>query len=482
MRTLPRGELAALVIASLFIASSALVPGTRAHAQADEATDDDGTGPAMSSPEGQDDAEGEDVVEEPPDTLEPVRPPPVPPPSPLNGRVAALERRLATSEQCGARARENAARSVVRVRSGNEWAAGFVYHSDRYVVTAFSVISRGQGTTVIAEDGSSHDTLLLARDEELDLAILELREPIEGVGPLPRRDSPAPILGEEVVAIGHPFAAARRALGERGEGLLTWSISQGHIGAINDVGIQADVALTADHSGGPLVDCEGYVLGMITGAGLLSADLGLVARIDRADELIGEAGQPSEFLGSMRLTLGIGAAVILDESGRAAGGGYLTLGAVLFDRISWMNRVGLFTGGIDDPMGDVLEHSRDIVRVETMLGYRFFVDVFGLTTLYIVPELGAMIMNQRASSRRVAVRPGCTPSDTDSCIDIIEENDIGTVARGTPSGSGDEWVVRPAAGLTFLLGGLVEIGYTFELGLETDPIETYHELRGGFVF
>ncbi len=386
---------------------------------------------------------------------------------------------------CGARAHDVAAQAVVRVRSANEWAAGFAYHSPRHVVTAWSVISRGQGTTVYTQDGTRYETQLLARDEQLDLAVLELREPLEGVTPLAPAPETSAGLGRDVVAIGHPFANASRLLGERGEGLLRWSIAQGRVGAVNAQGIQADVALTADHTGGPLVDCEGRVLGMVTGAGLLSADLGLVARVSRVDTLIEEAGDAGEFLGNLRLTLGLGAGLVIDEEGRAAGGFYLTLGAVLFDRVSWMNRVGLYSGGIDDPVGDVLEHSRDMVRVESLLGYRFFVDLFGLTTMYIVPAGGLMVMHQRASARRVTVQPGCVPSATDSCVAIVEENDIGAVARGSASGSGDEWVVRPALGLTFLFGGNFEIGYTLEIGglgdLEPGPTETYHALRIGFL-
>lgn len=453
-------------------------PGTTdaTEAEGEETGEDEGAEDEGAGDEGAED-EGGGATEEPAEEAiepEPAVPPPAavePPPAPVR-------------PTCGATAHEVAAQAVVRVRSGGEWAAGFAYHSPRHVVTAWSVINRGQGTTVYTRDGTRYETLLLARDEQLDLAVLELREPLEGVTPLSPAPETSARLGARVVAIGHPFFQANQLLGERGEGLLRWSISHGRIGAANAQGIQADVALTADHTGGPLVDCQGRVLGMVTGAGLLSADLGLVARVGRVDELIAEAGEAGEFLGNFRLSLGLGAALIIDEEGRAAGGFYLTLGAILFDRISWMNRVGLFMGGIDDPMGDVLEHSRDIVRVETMLGYRFFVDLFGLTTMYIVPAGGVMVMNQRASRRRATLTPGCSDPTMGECsVDIVEENDFATIAADTPSiQSEEEWVVRPAVGLTFLLGGTFEIGYTFELGLDTRPIETYHVARAGFVF
>lgn len=454
---------------------------------------DDAEGEAPSTEEPEADAtdpeaaEGDaESTEDEPAAEEESEPEPEPEPPPPPVEVAPeppVQSSMADAPTCGATAHEAAAQAVVRVRSGNEWAAGFAYHSSRHVVTAWSVINRGQGTTVYTRDGTRYETLLLARDEQLDLAVLEVREEMAGVTPLQPAPETSAMLGREVIAIGHPFFGATRLLGERGEGLLRWSIAQGRVGAVNEQGIQADVALTADHTGGPLVDCQGRVLGMITGAGLLSADLGLVARIARADSLIAEAGEAGEFLGNFRLSMGLGAGLVIDEQGRAAGGFYLTLGAILFDRISWMNRVGLFTGGIDDPLGDVLEHSRDIVRVETMLGYRFFVDLFGLTTMYIVPAGGVMVMNQRGSQRTANVV--CTdPTMADTCsVDVVEERDYATIAGATPNAgfqSDQEWVVRPTVGLSFILGGTFEIGYTLEIGLETSEVETYHVIRAGF--
>ena len=370
---------------------------------------------------------------------------------------------------CAGRAREAAANAVVRVRSGGQWGAGFVYHSSRHVVTAFSLIQLGQAATVVARDGRHYETRLLAHDADYDLAILELTEPIPDVEPLAPAPETSAAVGAAVIAIGHPFAGVARLLGERGEGLLAWSVSEGTIGAVNGFGIQADLALTAGHAGAPLLDCSGRVLGMVAGSGLLSADLGLVARVGRVDELIEGAGEASEFLGDLRLRMGLGAAIVIDEEGAVAAGFYLTIGAILFDRLSWMNRVGLFMGGLPDPVGDELEVSRTLVRVETMLGYRFFVDIGGLFTVYIVPSGGATIANDRRSTRTAAVTPGCVPSDTESCIAF-------TTAES------DEWIVRPAASLDLLFGDNLQIGYTFELGLETPQVETYHTVRVGLLF
>jgi len=369
---------------------------------------------------------------------------------------------------CSARAREVALDSVVRVRSGHDWGAGFVYGTRRNVVTAFRLIRLGRGIRVVTRDGRQHDARVLARDESADLAILALDEDLDAPPLQPAPESSAAV-GHEVVAMGHPFPGVSQALGERGIGLLRWSVSQGRVAAVNDTAVQADIALSAGHAGGPLLDCEGRAVGMITGAGILSPNVGLMVRTARIDRVMGDAGEPSDFLGTLRPQLGIGGALHIDQSGRVALGVYLTLGAVLFDRISWMNRIGLFMGGVDGPTGDELSVDRQLIRIESLLGYRFFVDVFGLTTLYVVPAGGLAVENDRLSTRRAAVTPMCTPDMDTSCVDISETTSA-------------DWLVRPAAGLSFLFGGTLEISYAIEIALDVDPVVTYHQVRLGVLF
>ena len=201
-----------------------------------------------------------------------------------------------------------------------------------------------------------------------------------------------------------------------------------------------------------------------------------MVRTSRIDGVIEDAGEPGEYLGDLRPQLGLGGGFIVDESGSASLGLYLILGAILFDRISLMNRVGIFFGGIDGPMGDELSVDRQLIRIESLLGYRIFVDVFGFTTAYIVPAGGMVVFNQRDSTRRAMVVPGCVPDEMTSCINFEEE-------------TSSRWIVRPALGLSLLLfDGHLEVGYTIEIGTDSefdgvvDPVATYHEVRLGLLF
>ncbi len=372
---------------------------------------------------------------------------------------------------CAARAREVAVDAGVRVRSGDEWGAGFVYGSPRTVVTSFGLLSLGRPVTVVARDGTHLEARVVASDESYDLAILETSAPVPGATPLQPAPETSAMLGMPVVAIGHPHPGAARALGPRGQGLLRWSVSQGTIGAVNENGIQADLSLSEGFAGAPLLDCEGRALGMIAGAGLLGPGLGLAARIGHADELIEHAAPSGEFHGNLRLRFGIGGVILIDQEGRVAGGGYVTLGATLFDRLSWMNRVGLLFGG-STPLGpSELSVDRTLVRVESLLGWRFFVDVGGFTTFYIVPAIGLTVTHTSETRRSVAVAPvaGCTPSATDACL-----------AAQITDANVEGWEVHPAAGLTFLFGNLA-IGYTLEIRVD-EPVTTFHAVNLGFLF
>jgi hypothetical protein len=397
-----------------------------------------------------------DELEEP--EVQPMRQP-VPVPVPVPPEPAT----------CAARAREVAADSVVRIRSGSSWGAGFVYGANNRVVTSMSLIALGQPITVVARDGTQVGARLLASDGDYDLAVLETSAPVTGARPLDPAPETSAILGRPVVAIGHPFAGISGLLGPRGQGLLRWSVAQGSIAAVNEHGVQVDMALDEGHSGAPLLDCEGRAIGMLAGAGLLGPNVGLAVRVAEIDRAIEGASGPSDFLGDLRLRFGIGGILQIDEEGRAAGGGYLVLGATLFDRVSWMNHVGLLFGGIGDPGVDELSLDRTLVRIESLLGYRFFLDIGGFTTLYIVPAGGITVNHDSRTTRSVAVTPGCTPSDTDSCIAITKS----TV---------DEWYVRPAIGLSFLFGGAVEIGYVLEIGFERPEVETFHNVTLGVQF
>ncbi len=89
---------------------------------------------------------------------------------------------------------------------------------------------------------------LTAADPLLDLAVLQV--PGLEAPPLPTRDTPLRV-GEPVLALGHPRQSV-------------WSFTAGVVSALHLGLIQHDAPLNQGNSGGPLIDCEGRLVGVNT--------------------------------------------------------------------------------------------------------------------------------------------------------------------------------------------------------------------------
>jgi hypothetical protein len=83
--------------------------------------------------------------------------------------------------------------------------SGFVWDESGLIVTNFHVIAGANGLHVTLHDGSEYEAELIGVAPEKDLAVLRLREPPEGLVPLPLGDSSELSVGRKVLAIGNPF-------------------------------------------------------------------------------------------------------------------------------------------------------------------------------------------------------------------------------------------------------------------------------------
>jgi serine protease Do len=139
------------------------------------------------------------------------------------------------------------------VRAGE--GAGVIWHPDGLVVTNAHCI-RQREVRIRSASGELLDAEVVARERELDLAILEV----------PRLGGRSPTLadveslraGEVLIAYGHP-------LGVRGAlalGVLHAVVRDARSGAPR--WIAADIRLAPGNSGGPLVDAAGRIVGINT--------------------------------------------------------------------------------------------------------------------------------------------------------------------------------------------------------------------------
>lgn len=149
-------------------------------------------------------------------------------------------------------------RSLVQLTNGRRGSgAGTIWHADGLILTNAHVVQQ-HAPQVTLWDGRTYPSQLLAYDEKRDLAALCIQE--SNLPTIELGNSKRLRAGQWVVAVGHPWGV----------------IGAASAGAIIDVGvpvewarypielIQVGVQLRPGHSGGPLVDGNGRLVGINT--------------------------------------------------------------------------------------------------------------------------------------------------------------------------------------------------------------------------
>lgn len=132
--------------------------------------------------------------------------------------------------------------------------AGIVWDAGGLILTNNHVVGR-HSPVVVLQDDREYESRLLARDPDVDLALLS----IEATGLTPLLPaSISPRVGEMVFAFGHPW-------GQRNT--VTRGIVSALVHAHNRRGeqlpvVRSDVPLAPGNSGGPLVNAKGEVIGI----------------------------------------------------------------------------------------------------------------------------------------------------------------------------------------------------------------------------
>jgi len=145
--------------------------------------------------------------------------------------------------------------------------SGFIVSDDGVIVTNRHVVDDGEARySVLLNDGTSYGVEVLARDPDLDIAILKINEPLKGtLSHLTFGDSENLKLGQTVIAIGNALAEFRNSVSVGVvSGLLRTIVAsdgQGTSEQLEQV-IQTDAAINPGNSGGPLLNLRGEVIGV----------------------------------------------------------------------------------------------------------------------------------------------------------------------------------------------------------------------------
>lgn len=132
--------------------------------------------------------------------------------------------------------------------------SGIVWDANGLILTNNHVVGR-RTPMVLLQDDREYESRLLARDPDVDLALLSIEA--KNLTPL-RPASVSPRVGEMVFAFGHPW-------GQRNT--VTRGIVSALASAQNRSGdkvpiVRSDVPLAPGNSGGPLVNASGEVIGI----------------------------------------------------------------------------------------------------------------------------------------------------------------------------------------------------------------------------
>ncbi|HET7323082.1 MAG TPA: trypsin-like peptidase domain-containing protein [Halococcus sp.] len=141
--------------------------------------------------------------------------------------------------------------------------SGFVYR-DSYIVTNAHVVNDAMDVQVRFSRGEWRAGTVVGIDPSSDLAVIRIRNPPQYANALPLVENEPPI-GTKVAAIGSPYS-------------LEGSISSGIVSAVNRSipapngytipdAIQTDAPVNPGNSGGPLLNLDGEVVGVISSGG-----------------------------------------------------------------------------------------------------------------------------------------------------------------------------------------------------------------------
>jgi S1-C subfamily serine protease len=140
--------------------------------------------------------------------------------------------------------------------------SGFVWDDQGHVVTNFHVINEGVKFMVSLPNQKQIEAKLVGRDQNKDIAVLELGERVAGLAPIVVGTSRDLQVGQKVIAIGNPFGFDHTVT----TGIVS-ALGRSMLGAgdvtIRDM-IQTDASINPGNSGGPLLNSSGELIGMNT--------------------------------------------------------------------------------------------------------------------------------------------------------------------------------------------------------------------------
>ena len=213
----------------------------------------------------------------------------------LSPATAWAEAKTASVEQLARLVRPSIAVITFTGRDGKQegLGTGFIVDAEGLIATNLHVVGEGRPLAVQLADGSRHAvTEITASDRASDLAVLRIEKPAKPLVPLPLGDDADPPDGLPVVTVGNPHG-------------LAFSVVGGVVSGVREVEgrpmLQLAMPIEPGNSGGPVVDPDGRVVGIVTIKSLVTQNLGFAVRVAALRPLL---EKPNPVPMSRWLTLG----------------------------------------------------------------------------------------------------------------------------------------------------------------------------------
>ncbi|MBN2352091.1 MAG: serine protease [Spirochaetales bacterium] len=169
---------------------------------------------------------------------------------------------------------------VVTIKAGMTHGSGVIVSEDGYILTAAHVVSGLTTVGVSLEDGKQYEAKVVRFNRNNDSAVIKIKGKKFKYIPLSTTQPP---IGSEVYVIGTPLYKE-----------LSYTVTKGIVSGYREKDgvkyIQTDSAVNPGNSGGPMLDGNGSVIGIISSKA-----------VGNAVESIGFAIPTAEVLGSLKI-------------------------------------------------------------------------------------------------------------------------------------------------------------------------------------
>lgn len=168
---------------------------------------------------------------------------------------------------------------TTRTMTGEDYlGSGFIVDSEGIVVTNYHVVQSAEEVNVKLKDGTIYPaTAVIHYDASQDICILKINA--ENLPAIPLGDSSSIAIGETIYCIGNPLG-------------LEYSFSDGMLSGMRDFQrlkwLQFTAPISPGNSGGPLINSQGEVIGVVTFQAATGQNLNFALAIDEIKPFISQ--------------------------------------------------------------------------------------------------------------------------------------------------------------------------------------------------